>query len=76
MTKYISSTPNIMGGQPVIAGTRVPISRILFLLKEGYPIEAIHDDYPHISIKELEGAVDEVARLIQNSPDVTKNPKA
>jgi len=29
MSKYITSTPGIMSGQPVIAGTRIPISRML-----------------------------------------------
>ncbi len=53
MSKYITSTPGIMSGDPVIAGTRVPISRILFLLKEGYTLEAIHEEYPHISTETL-----------------------
>jgi len=48
MTKYISSDPDILSGTPVIKGTRVPIGRILFLLKDGYTLDAIHDDYPHI----------------------------
>ena len=48
-----------MSGDPVIAGTRVPVSRILFLLKEGYTLEAIHEEYPHISTETLSGAIDE-----------------
>ena len=42
MSKYITSTPDIMGGAPVIKGTRIPMEVILHRLKEGYPIEAIH----------------------------------
>lgn len=45
---------------PVITGTRVPIARILFLLKEGYTIEAIHDEFPHVPVKTIEGAVNEL----------------
>src|SRR5213078_3008570 len=37
--KYISSTPQILSGMPVITGTRVPVARILSLLKEGYLLE-------------------------------------
>ena len=43
--KYISSTPEILSGMPVITGTRVPIARILFLLKEGYLLEEIHHQF-------------------------------
>ena len=36
---YISFNPKIFGGKPVITGTRIPVSRILFLLRDGYTIE-------------------------------------
>ncbi len=67
MSKYITSTPGIMSGDPVIAGTRVPISRILFLLKEGYTLEAVHEDYPHIDMQTLEGAIDEAIAAIKHT---------
>ena len=66
-TKYISATPTIMSGDPVIVGTRVPISRILFLLKEGYTLEAIHEEYPHIPTETLAGAIDEVIAVIKQT---------
>ena len=59
MGKYIISDPDILGGTPVIKGTRVPIGRILFLLKDGYTLAAVHDDYPHINIQILSQAIDE-----------------
>lgn len=71
MKTYISSDPKILGGKPVIAGTRIPVSRILFLLKDGYTVEAIHDDFPYVDIASLEGVIDEAARMIdqnQNAP--------
>lgn len=60
MKKYIVSNPDILGGMPVIAGTRLPIARIVFLLKDGYTIETIHDDFPHVPLKDIEGAVNEL----------------
>ncbi|MFL5626758.1 MAG: DUF433 domain-containing protein [Ktedonobacteraceae bacterium] len=66
-TKYISATPTIMSGDPVIVGTRVPISRILFLLKEGYTLEAIHEEYLHIPTEILAGAIDEVIAVIKHT---------
>ena len=67
MSKYISSEPAILSGMPVIAGTRVPVARILSLLKEGYTLEEIHNQFDHISIKTLEGTIEELATII-NSP--------
>jgi uncharacterized protein (DUF433 family) len=72
MSKYITSTPTIMGGYPVLAGTRIPVSRIIYLLKEGYPLEAIHDQYSWVAIKTLEGAIDEIIELVNKSPHVSK----
>ncbi len=40
MGNYIISDPEILGGTPVIKGTRVSVGRILFLLKDGYTLEA------------------------------------
>lgn len=72
MSKYITATPGIMSGKPVIVGTRVPISRIVYLLKQAYPLEAIHDQYPHISLETLSNAIDEIIEIVTISPDVSK----
>lgn len=66
MKSYLVSDPNILGGKLVIAKTRIPISRILFLLKDGYTIEAIHEEYPYVDIKTLKRAVDEAVEFIDN----------
>lgn len=70
--QYIISDPNIMTGKPVIAGTRVPIARILFLLKEGYTIESIQEEYPHVPLMKIEGAVDELIELLDKSEYASK----
>ena len=40
---------------------------ILYRLKEGYPLEAIHDFYPWVEKKTLEGAIDEAIHIITTS---------
>ena len=57
--KYIITDPKINNGAPTIRGTRVLLSRILFHLKEGYPLEVIHDMYTHVSLSTLRAAIDE-----------------
>ena len=64
---YITSTPDIMGGAPVIKGTRVPIDVILHLLKQGYPLEVIHEDYQHIPLETLSGAIDEAIQIVNTT---------
>lgn len=71
MKKYIVSDPQILSGKPVIVGTRIPVDQILFLLKEGFTIEAIHEQYPHVSIATISGTVSEAAQFInKNVPKI------
>lgn len=64
MNKYIASDKSILGGTPVIRGTRIPIERVLFLFKEGYTIEEIQQEYDHVDRRTLEHVLDEVKRLV------------
>jgi uncharacterized protein (DUF433 family) len=70
MGKYIISDSTILSGMPVIKGTRVPIARIFSLLKEGYTLEEIQEQFDHISLQTLEGALDEAAFIIN---DISQN---
>lgn len=60
MRKYITSTPDIMGGAPVIAGTRIPIAVVVQRLKEGYTVEAIQEGYSWVPLETIEGAISEL----------------
>ena len=64
MSTYIVSDPQIMGGEPVVRGTRTPIEVILYRLKEGNSIEAIHEMYPWIDVPTLAGAIEEAIRTV------------
>lgn len=72
MKKYISTDPKIMGGAPVVVGTRIPIARILYLLKEGQTIKEIQEGYPWVPVKKLKGAVSELIDQLSSSEDATK----
>jgi uncharacterized protein (DUF433 family) len=64
MNKYIISNPDIMGGAPVIKGTRIPIEVILHRLKEGNSLAAIHKMYAWVDMKTLTGAIDEAIQTV------------
>lgn len=72
MKKYIISNPEILGGMPVIVGTRVPIARILYHLKEGNSVKEIHKMYDWVDMKKLEGAIDEVIGVVTNAFNAKK----
>lgn len=64
MKKYIVSNPDIMGGDPVIKGTRIPIDVILHRMKDGYSMDEIHKMYPTPSLKTLKGAIGEAIDIL------------
>jgi uncharacterized protein (DUF433 family) len=45
----IKINPEIMGGKPVIRGTRVPIETVLRKLGAGMTVEAILADHPRLT---------------------------
>ncbi len=67
MGKYIISDPQIMGGEPVIKGTRTPIEVILYRLIEGNSVESIHEMYPWIDAQTLSGALEEVIDTVKTT---------
>lgn len=64
--KYIISNKAILGGIPVIVGTRIPVEQILSLLNDGYPVEGIHELYPQVSIEILKNTIKEAAQIINS----------
>ncbi|OGE45835.1 hypothetical protein A3B39_01235 [Candidatus Daviesbacteria bacterium RIFCSPLOWO2_01_FULL_37_10] len=66
-SSFISSDPGVMRGALVITGTRVPMVRILYLLKEGYTIDQIHDQYDWVSKEKIKGAIAELSTKLDNS---------
>lgn len=49
MPEIIQTNPRIMGGQPVIKGTRIPIARIVSLVVQGYKLKDIKKELPDLS---------------------------
>jgi len=44
----IESNPEILGGKPVIKGTRISVELILELVQAGYSVDEILKEYPHL----------------------------
>ncbi len=54
--------PKIMGGKPVIKGTRIPVYFILELLSNGWSIDDILREYPYLSREDILAAIKYAAR--------------
>ena len=54
--ELISVDPDVMGGTPVFAGTRVPVEPVLASVKEGIERKRIERAYPFLTDKHLEAA--------------------
>jgi uncharacterized protein (DUF433 family) len=59
-TRYITSSEDVLGGELVIADTRIPVERIGELVKHGYTEENIRDEYPQLSEETVRGALYEL----------------
>jgi uncharacterized protein (DUF433 family) len=73
---YITTDPEIMSGQPCIVGTRIPVARVLFLIKQGYSLKEVQEDYPHVPMKVLEGVFSELAQLMDSKAYDSQNLQA
>lgn len=46
--RYVERNPAVMGGEPVIAGTRMPVRTIARLIEMGESHEVLREDYPQV----------------------------
>ncbi|MFM8357668.1 MAG: DUF433 domain-containing protein [Verrucomicrobiota bacterium] len=53
----IASTPGVLGGQPVVAGTRVSVLRIAGYHRMGMDAESIVAQLPHLSMAQVHAAL-------------------
>jgi uncharacterized protein (DUF433 family) len=49
----IESNPEILGGKPIIKGTRIPVELILEMVQSGYSMDEIISEYPHLKRDDL-----------------------
>jgi len=52
----IAMNPEVMGGKPVIRGTRIPVDMILRKLGAGMTVEEILADHPHLTTEDIRAA--------------------
>ncbi|HEV2763400.1 MAG TPA: DUF433 domain-containing protein [Pyrinomonadaceae bacterium] len=62
--RIITSSPEVMGGTPVFAGTRVPVQTLLDYLKAGESIDNFLEGFPTVSREQVIAFLEEAEELI------------
>jgi uncharacterized protein (DUF433 family) len=60
----ISVSPEIMGGTPVFAGTRVPVQTLLDYLKAGESIDDFLDGFPTVTKEQVIALLEEAGKQL------------
>ncbi|WP_192821619.1 DUF433 domain-containing protein [Rufibacter sp. LB8] len=68
---FISIDQEILGGQPVFKGTRVPIESLFLHLEKGVTLDGFLEDFPTVS-KEQAISVLGIAEKIMTSKNIEK----
>lgn len=57
--------PRIMDGKPVIKSTRIPVYLILELIANGWTVDDILKEYPHLTREDVLAAVKYAAKVLR-----------
>src|SRR4051812_30757105 len=63
-TAIVKSSPDILGGTPVFAGTRVPVQPLIENLEAGDSIDDFLDGFPTVSRKQVAAFLEEARDLM------------
>ena len=63
----ITTDPDILGGQPVFAGTRVPIETLFDHLEAGVPLAEFLADFPTVSKAQAVALLETANKLLTST---------
>lgn len=63
--EWIVSDPRILGGKPIIRGTRISVAFLLQSLASGMSTDDLLQAYPHLSRESILAAVKYAARALE-----------
>jgi uncharacterized protein (DUF433 family) len=64
VTNRIVVDPKVMGGQPIVRGTRITVALILRELGRGATPAEIVDQYPHLTVHDIRAAANYAADVV------------
>lgn len=54
---YITAEESILGGEPIVKGTRTPVRAIVEIWRMGTPAEEIPNRFPHLTLAQVFSAL-------------------
>jgi uncharacterized protein (DUF433 family) len=66
IVRRIIADPEILGGKPIVEGTRLSVAHILGLLSHGMSHAAIVDAYPDLTVEDVNAVVQYAAAALHN----------
>ncbi|MEM6841555.1 MAG: DUF433 domain-containing protein [Bacteroidota bacterium] len=67
LKNYITIDPEIQNGQPVFAGTRVPVESLFWHLEKGIPIDEFLEDFPSVTKEQAIGVLEIANKIFASS---------
>lgn len=64
--QYITSHREILGGKPIVKGTRISVDLILEWIATGGTIEQIANDFPQLSVEAIKEAIRYASDYLKN----------
>jgi uncharacterized protein (DUF433 family) len=62
LSRPVHTDPEILGGTPVFAGTRVPLKNLIDYLEAGHPLDEFLDDFPSVTRDQAMAALSEARK--------------
>ncbi|MBM3128081.1 MAG: DUF433 domain-containing protein [Chloroflexi bacterium] len=66
--KWTARDPEILGGTPVFAGTRVPAQTLVDYLEGGHSLEDFLDDFPTVDRSQVIGVLELLKQVVMAQP--------
>ncbi len=68
--QYIERNPKVMLGKPVLKGTRITVEHIIRKLADGYSIDELENNIPHLTKEQILAALEYAADIIANEETI------
>jgi uncharacterized protein (DUF433 family) len=66
MKQVVQIEPNVLGGTPCFAGTRVPIRSLFDHLKLGYSIEGFLEQFPTVTRDQVDALLEQSSQQVHD----------